>query len=300
MATAGDHSNDAAAVDSIASDTEHGAAYLSIRALEILRDRAHTLAHGSSVPASSWEALQTLARQLLDARPSMVVLQNRINRVMHACREAGTASSVAEEAQRAIEQATKADADAAQKAAGYISGRRVFTLSRSGTVGVALRAADLPPSVVIAVSEPGREGVGVAEELAGEGFVVSLVADAAMASVLTEARVDVVLLGADTVLRTGAVVNKVGTYVAALAAKQHRIPVYIVAAADKVSPADQVPLEQGVASALYAGEALVEVFNPLFEVTPARLISGIITEYGILAPDDMRDLAYEMKALAAW
>ncbi|HMB91139.1 MAG TPA: hypothetical protein VKP65_09855 [Rhodothermales bacterium] len=292
------HHNDTAVVESLARDTEHGAAYLSIRALEILRDRAQALA--GEAPESAWEELRTLARQLLEARPTMVVLQNRINRVMHACREAETAASVEQEARRVIEQAAQADADAAQKAAGYIAGRRVFTLSRSGTVLAALRAADLPPSVIIAASEPGGEGVGEAEALAGEGFVVTLVADAAMASVLTEAHVDVVLLGADTVLRTGAVVNKVGTHVAALAAKQQRIPVYIVAAADKVSHADQVPLEQGAASVLYSGEALVEVLNPLFEVTPARFISGIITEFGILAPDDMRDLAYEMKALAAW
>ncbi len=140
----------------------------------------------------------------------------------------------------------------------------------------------------------------VAEELAGEGFVVTLVADAAMAAILTEAHVDVVLLGADTVLRTGAVVNKVGTHIAVLAARQAHIPCYVVAAADKVSHTDQVPLEQGAASSLYAGKALVEVFNPLFEVTPAKHLSGIITEFGILAPDDMRDLAFEMKALAAW
>ena len=294
------HNSSTSAVEGIAADTEHGAAYLSIRALEILRDRARALETEAASPESQWDELCTLARQLLESRPTMVVLQNRINRVMHASRETGTAKEVRQEAQQAIEQAKRVDAEAAGKAAGYIAGRRVFTLSRSGTVLSAIREADLPPSVTIAVSEPGGEGIGVAEELAGEGFVVKLVADAAMASVLTQENIDVVLMGADTVLRTGAVVNKVGTHLAALAAKQQRIPVYVVAASDKVSHAAQVPLERGDASSIYAGEALVEVFNPLFEVTPARLISGVITEFGILATDDMRDIAFELKALTVW
>jgi translation initiation factor 2B subunit (eIF-2B alpha/beta/delta family) len=299
MESTQNHSNDASAA-SIATDTEHGAAYLSIRALEILRDRARALLQDAATSEVGWESLRHLARQLLAARPTMSVLQNRINRVMHASREAGTAEAVVQESRRVIEWATKADEEAARRAAGYIAGRRVFTLSRSGTVLTALRSAELPPSVVIAASHPGGEGIAVAEELAREGFVVTLVADAAMASMLTEAHVDVVLLGADTVLRTGAVVNKVGTHVAALAARQERIPCYVVAASDKVSHADEVLLEQGPPSSLYPGEALVEVLNPLFEVTPAKLISGIITEFGILAPDDMRDLAFEMKALAEW
>lgn len=294
------HSRDAAAVESIAADTEHGSAYLSIRALKLLLDHAIWIEKEDVPTAEAWESLSHLARQLLTARPAMVVLRNRINRVMHASREVRAASKVAQEARVVLEMATNADAEAAHRAAGYIEGRRVFTLSRSGTVLSAIRGAGLPPSVIIAASEPGGEGVDVAEELAKEGFSVKLVSDAAMASVLTEEHVDVVLVGADTVLRTGAVVNKVGTYLALLAARQQRIPCYVVAASDKVSHEDTAPLEQGTAEALYGGEALVEVINPLFEVTPARLCSGIITEFGILAPDDMCDLAFEMKALSVW
>lgn len=288
-------------VESIEADREHGSATLSYRALEVLRDRAGWMLHQEEDGETDWAILSALARRLLDARPAMAALRNRVNRVMRTCRDEPLAEAVEREAQAGIERAFAADEGTAQRAAGFIAGRRVFTLSRSGTVLDALRRADPAPTlIVIAESRPGGEGADVADELAREGRNVMLVSDTAVPQLFERALVDVVLVGADTVLASGDVINKAGTHLAALAARPHRLPFYVASASDKVSTDDERRLEAGNPDDLYAGPAPVEVFCPLFDVTPARLLSGIITEYGVLAPVEIRDLAFELKALEAW
>ena len=288
-------------VEFIQADRASGSATLSYRALEVLRDCAGERIHQKEDTETDWAILAALARRLLDARPSMAALHNRINRVMHTCRDEPLAEAIEREAQAGIERAIAADERTAQHAAGFIAGRRVFTLSRSGTVLDALRRADPPPPmIVVAESRPGGEGVDVADELAREGRNVMLIPDTALPQFFARESVDVALVGADTVLPTGGVVNKVGTYLAALVAKPHRIPFYVASASDKVSTDPEPHLEASSPDDLYAGPAPVEVFCPLFEVTPAKLLSGIITEYGLLAPVEMQDLAFELKALETW
>jgi len=295
------YSRVAPSVDSLRADRTHGSATLSYRALDVLRDRAGWLAQQEGGTQTDWEQLAALAHRLLDARPAMAALRNRVNRVMHACRDEPLAEAVEREAQAGLVRAFAVDEGTAEHAAGYVAGRRVFTLSRSGTVLDALRRADpAPAQIVVAASEPGGEGIGVAEALARDGFNVLLVPDAALLSVFEQGRVNVVLVGADTVLPSGSVVNKVGTHLAALAARQHRIPFYAAAACDKVGIKQQPLLEAGEPGALYGGDAPLEVFLPLFEVTPGKLLSGIITEDGVLAPVEMQDVAFERKALSQW
>ncbi len=287
-------------VETIRSDAVHGAAYLSLRALEVLRDRGGVLAERGAPAYEAAEELRALARALCGARPAMAVVRNRLNRVMHACREDGRPEAVEEAAQRAVGQAVEADAEAARRAAGYVAGRRVLTLSRSGTLLEALLQADPPPEVYVAVSEPGREGIGVAETLDRAGLAVTLFPDAALAAVVEAQRVDVVLVGADTVLPDGSVFNKVGTHVAALAARTRLLPFYAAAASDKVTTDPDAVLAPNETATSYAGTERVETFAPRFEATPARLLSGVITEFGLLAPADLRDLAYELQGLEAW
>jgi translation initiation factor 2B subunit (eIF-2B alpha/beta/delta family) len=211
--------------ETIAADRERGSAALSASALAVLRDRAGVLADrersgrdrwGSSAEddqddgGDSWTELATLARDLRAARPSMVAIENRVNRAM-ATADDRTPSALEETTQRAIERAASADGEAAAVAAealadltvslpsaGSNNGSdddtddddpdvydpRVLTLSRSGTVIEALRALELPPrEVVIAESRPGGEGRAVAAELAPEQSV-ALVADTGVAHVL--------------------------------------------------------------------------------------------------------------------
>lgn len=280
-------------VETIAADTEHGSAAISIHALEALRDRAGELADGDG----TLQAIQSYADRLLEARPSMAALGNRINRVMA---EAESPAAVEAAAITGIERALDADHTAAQNAAERIAGDRALTLSRSGTVLDALRSG--ADSVVVAESRPAREGIEIAETLAAAGLAVTVCTDAAMASVLadTDPPIEVVLVGADTVLADGRVVNKTGTRSAALAAIHEDVPVYVVAARDKIATDTTPTIESGPPSAVYDGDADLTAVNPTFDVTPAAHVDGVITEDGLLSTDDIETIATDHRALRNW
>ncbi len=285
----------------IADDTTHGSATLSIWALEVLRDRAGMLAATGHIDAEETRArIIDTAQQLLDARPSMAALRNRIHRAMHASLPDLTAPAVAVNAHDAIGRALQADADTATHAAEIVADRRVLTLSRSGTVLDALRRADPAPSVVVAASRPAGEGVGVAETLAGDGIDVTLIPDAALATVIAD-EVEAVLVGADTVLPSGDVVNKTGTRGAALAALHADVPLYVACSTDKVSPSATVHTEEGPSRQVYEGAAELSVRNPTFDVTPADLVTGgFVTDRDVLSADGIAAVAEDLASLADW
>ncbi|AGN01505.1 translation initiation factor 2B subunit, eIF-2B alpha/beta/delta family protein [Salinarchaeum sp. Harcht-Bsk1] len=304
-------------VQSVAADDEHGAATLSIRALEVLRDRAGLLATEED---ADLDELRYLGDRLREARPSMAVLRNRVNRALAAAGlveptersgDTGNEGSAPEDVEQAavdgINRALAADAEAAMRAAGLLSGWHVLTLSRSGTVFDAL-AADTVSAISIAESRPAREGIDVAEALAsgsGESSTdsdgieapITVHTDAAIAHRLAVADVDAVVVGADAILPDGRVVNKTGTRGAAIAAAREDVPVYVAAATDKVTTREQVNLESGHPSAIYDGDAPLDVANPTFDVTPADAITGIVTERGVLDVEAIAEVAAELREL---
>ncbi|MDJ1432091.1 initiation factor 2B [Halostagnicola sp. A-GB9-2] len=301
----------APSVRSVAADDEHGAAFLSIRALEVLRDRAGLLiGERDDVgvdPDEERDELAELARRLLESRPSMAVLRNRVNRAMAgATTEVESDEPVADDSKAdavailestiaGIDRAVEADRGAAETAAELIEGDTVLTLSRSGTVLEALESSS-PSRVFVAESGPAREGVAVAETLANE-VPVTLHTDAAAASVLAREEVDRVLVGADTILPEGSVVNKTGTRSIALAAAREGVPVSVVAATDKVSTRSEVNIESGSRDAVYGGDASIDVLNPTFDVTPADCASEYVSERGVLERVDVESVVAELRAL---
>ncbi|MFC6952090.1 NUDIX domain-containing protein [Halorubellus litoreus] len=286
----------APSVRSITADDEHGAAALSVRALEILRDRAGVLRAEGASPEAATDEVADLARRLCRARPSMAVLENRVNRAM-ATADAD-AASLETAAMDGINRAVRVDVDAAERAAALVGDRTVLTLSRSGTVLRALQEAN-PTAVFVAESRPGNEGVGVAERLLADA-PTTLHTDAAVGHVLATEDVDCVLVGADAVLADGRVVNKTGTRLAAVAAAHEEVPFFVACATDKVRTDDTVNLESGRRSAVYDGSAPLDVTNPTFDVTPAHLVDAVVTERGELDQSDVREVADELASLATW
>lgn len=281
-------------VETVAADTDHGSAYVTLRALDVLRDRAGEAATRNT---ANWDDLAGLADALLDARPSMAGLANRVNRAM-ATADERTPAAVETAAQAVIDDALRAGDAVAEAAADRITGASILTLSRSGTVLATLRAGD-PDSVIVAESRPAREGVWVAEELASQ-TEVTLTTDAAVAHVFATRDVDVLLVGADTLLPDGRVVNKAGTRGAALAAAREDVPVIVATSRDKVATTDAVHFEAADPGAVYDGDASLSVENPRFDVTPADLVSSVITEDSVLAPDDLQTIAEDHRRHENW
>lgn len=273
--------------ESIAADEEHGSAELSIRALSALRDVAAT--------ATAFDTVTETARQLVAARPSMAVVSNRIHRVLAEADR--TPAAVHDRAIAAIDAAADADARAAQAAAERIDGP-VLTLSRSGTVLETLVRSGA--GAIVAESRPACEGVQAAEQLARSGLDVTLTTDAAAAVHVHDGSVSAVLVGADTVLPTGDVVNKVGTLAVLLAAEAADVPRYVVAAQDKIAPEAEFYPVEGAVSDIYDGEESIAVSNPTFDRTPATHVTGVITESGLLSDEDIQMIAAQHRANRSW
>lgn len=288
-------------VDTIAGDTEHGAEYLSLRALEVLRDAAAVATHRDTE-----RSLTALAHRLRTARPNMSVVANRIDRAMYdAESDAGSVLAVTE---RAIERVRSARETVAVAGVDRLpDDPTVLTLSRSGTVRRVLERGD-NWTVYVATSRPGGEGTAVAESLTATADVV-VFPDAAVAHALSVADVDAVLVGADTVLADGRVVNKVGTRAAALAAAHEGIEVYAVTTEDKIQRMDEGASENGAPessvdlggeeSAVYAGTADVDVLAPTFDVTPADRVT-VVTENGPQSVADIERIAQRHREYATW
>jgi translation initiation factor 2B subunit (eIF-2B alpha/beta/delta family)/8-oxo-dGTP pyrophosphatase MutT (NUDIX family) len=271
----------------VETDRDHGSSWLSLRALAALRDAAADAERGDG----AFERVAEDARTLRDARPSMAVVANRVNRVLAEADR--TPASVRRHAETELDAAADADAAAAREAAARLHGVEcVATLSRSETVHDALSRVDC--DVVVGESRPGGEGVAVAESLA-DGRAVTLTTDAA----LPGRSVDAAVVGADAVLPGGNVVNKVGTYSLALAAARASVPCYVVTARDKVRTDDAVAEEPRPAAALYDGDAPLSVANPTFERVPADLVT-VVTEAGTLDADAIASVAAAHRENARW
>ncbi|WP_100182728.1 S-methyl-5-thioribose-1-phosphate isomerase [Candidatus Nitrosotenuis aquarius] len=148
--------------------------------------------------------------------------------------------------------------------------------------------------VIATETRPVQQGSRLtAFELKHDGFDVSLIPDTAVGYSMANKLVNKVVVGADRVLRTGHVYNKIGTYQVALMAKQHGIPFYVAAPLstfDMKSTPDDVIIEQRKGTEVtQIGDRKtapdgIHVINPAFDMTPPELISGIITEAGVAKP----------------
>ena len=131
-------------------------------------------------------------------------------------------------------------------------------------------------------------------ELMTEGIPVTLITDGMVGSLLASRRMDAVLVGADRIAANGDCANKIGTYQAAVLAKEHGVPFVVAAPFSSVDLAtasgEAIPIEERAPDELVeiAGRRLapegVPVWNPAFDITPARYVTAIVTERGIARP----------------
>jgi len=183
------------------------------------------------------------------------------------------------------------------------NGARVLTHCNAGALATAGIGTALAPVYVAA-----ERGLGVsvfadetrpllqgsrltAWELSQAGIAVTVLADSMAASLMREGRVDLVIVGADRIAANGDVANKIGTYPLAVAARHHAIPFYVAAPWSTVDPAtasgDDIVIEHRAGEELGRGFRSpvapdgVAAYNPAFDVTPAELVTAIITDRGL-------------------
>ena len=166
-------------------------------------------------------------------------------------------------------------------------------------------AAGEPVRVLAAESRPLLQGARLtAWELADAGIDVSVVPDGAMASLIAGGEVDAVIVGADRIAANGDTANKVGTLAHALAAADAGIGFYVAAPTTTIDAAvpsgDRIVIEQRSPDEVHhaGGQRLTpedaKAVNPAFDVTPARLITAIITDAGVLRPPYGESIAHAL------
>ena len=144
-------------------------------------------------------------------------------------------------------------------------------------------------------------------ELIEDNIPVTLITDNMAAWVMQTQHIDSVIVGADRIAANGDTANKIGTYGVALAAKYHQIPFYIAAPISTfdftLETGKQIPIEERSADevrllhSVVTAPQQVNVFNPAFDVTPGELITGIITEYGVISAPYIENIKKLQKIL---
>ena len=157
----------------------------------------------------------------------------------------------------------------------------------------AAHAAGIKVHVWVSETRPRNQGLLTAWELGQGGVPHTLLADNAAGLLMMQGKVDLVIVGADRIAANGDTANKVGTYLKALAAQAHGVPFYVAAPRSTIDFACPdgvaIPIEERAAAEFGpAVGSATPVVNPAFDVTPAALIAGIITESGIFAPGELR------------
>jgi methylthioribose-1-phosphate isomerase len=147
--------------------------------------------------------------------------------------------------------------------------------------------------VIADETRPWLQGLRLtAFELMEDGIPVTVIADNAAGSLMRQGKVDLVITGADRIAANGDVANKIGTYQVAVLAKENRIPFYVAAPLStidlRIESGEMIPVEERDSTEIShfrkirVGPPDVEVFNPAFDVTPGRYVTGIITEKGFV------------------
>lgn len=168
--------------------------------------------------------------------------------------------------------------------------------------------AGVPVHVWVSETRPRNQGLLTAWELAAHGVPHTVIADNAAGHLLQQGRVDLVLVGADRVTRAGDVCNKIGTYLKAVAARDCGVPFYAAVPSPTIDwsidacaieieerAGDEVRLVHGrdgsgARATVAIADSTTAVANPAFDVTPARLVTGIVTERGVARPGELAAL----------
>ena len=307
-------------VDAVKTLAVRGAPAIGVAGAAAVMLAAWELAGQCKSPALFAARLRKVAREIAEARPTAVNLAWAVRRACETASEAleaGRTPQQCAEALYGLSEALIAEDEAANRAIGAegaallreraaVLGRplNILTHCNAGSLATAFYGTAL--GVVYAAAEEGLVNRVYADEtrpvgqgarltvweLARAGVPATLICDSMAASLMAAGKVDAVVVGADRIAANGDAANKVGTLGVAVLAGHFDVPFYVAAPVSTVDAACAtgalIPIEQRDASeVLPAPLAGVEVFNPAFDVTPAALVTAIVTERGAVVPGDL-------------
>jgi len=254
--------------------------------------------------------LETAKKILFETRPTAINLSWGLKKIMDVAKQGKTVSEIRDTVIAKAKQMAEEDINTNKKMGKngaelfqdndtimtHCNAGALATVAYGTALGVIRATKESGKNIKVIATEtrPVQQGSRLtAFELKHDGIDVSLIPDTAVGYTMANGLVNGVVVGADRVLRTGHVFNKIGTYQVATMAKNHDIPFYVAAPLstfDLESRPDDVIIEQRKASEVTGiGDKRtapdgIDVINPAFDMTPPELISGIITENGIAKP----------------
>lgn len=249
--------------------------------------------------------MKSAQAKLFNTRPTAVSLENALELVM-AGAKGNTVTELRAGVEAAADQFVKNSQDAINKIAVICAdkindGNTIITHCNS-TVAVQgmINAKNQGKSLRVYATEtrPWFQGHITSQTLADAGVDITLIVDSAVRYFMTEA--NLVIVGADTVLSNGSVVNKIGTSQIALCAHEHHVPVLVCAETYKFArpniTAKDVRIEERAISEVVKPGKLkgVKIRNPVFDITPAKYIESIITEIGVISPSNTHEVLQKM------
>src|SRR3989441_2603847 len=263
--------------------------------------------------------LREYADTVVLTRPTGVNLRWAVERVFKASSRADSAASLGDELRREADAILREELESAHKigrfgAALIEDGDTVLTHCNAGALATAgygtalavVRSAveqGKKVSVIATETRPLLQGSRLtAFELARDGIPVRVIADSAAAQLMAQGVIDKIVVGADRILRTGHVTNKIGTLPIALGAKFYGVPFYVaapVSTLDLLTDVSRVVIEErdqrevlSIGGKRFAPRN-VEALNPAFDITPPELVTGIVTDRGVVS----QPLAENIRAL---
>ncbi|HDI73148.1 MAG: ribose 1,5-bisphosphate isomerase [Candidatus Altiarchaeales archaeon] len=245
--------------------------------------------------------LRSAGERLKSSRPSAVSLPNAVNYIFYIAEKNKELEiekfreKISSEIQRFVEKQERALKKIAEIGSNLIqSGDVILTHCNSDTVNMILEKAwrdGKGIEVICTETRPRYQGIITVKELSSSGIPTTLIVDSAVHLIMRKLKVNKVLVGADTICANGDLINKIGTSQIALCAKELDIDFIVAAESIKFSPesvmGSVVEIEERDPSEVIKAEKLkdVRVLNPVFDITDARYISMIITEYGVIPPE---------------
>ena len=279
----------------VREDREHGSRWLVREAITILRDIATS---ATAAPGERLRLLREAGSELARARPAMFALAGAVIRILGSSDNPDEIGRAAEQLLHEYETAVERITDHARP---LLHGT-VMTHSLSGTVMEVLTACSSAlEQVIVLEGRPRYEGRVVAVDLWKAGIATTLITDAQANIFLPGCQS--VLVGADSALANGDILNKAGTALLGWAAHGHGVPLFVLCETLKIATytwkGDLAQLEEKDAEEVWehpAGD--IAIRNFYFDHTPATLVTKLITERGILSKQDIQHIVSDLKPLA--